>query len=257
MKHNSLITGLGSAVALTVALSITHGAAQAADIRLLGAGAVKPVMDVLGPQFERATGHKIVAKYGTGPEVLKWIEAGEGFDVAIANPPSIDSLIKSGKIVSSSRVQVGRIGLGVGVRAGAQKPTVVSSEDFRQTLLNSNSVAYIGAGASGPVFIGMLEKLGIGNEMKNKLRPAGVSENIAAVAKGEVDLLVMPIPLIMAAQGVELAGAVPAEHQDYIVLIGGVATAAAQNSAAESLIKHLLSSDADAVFKAKGFEQKK
>ena len=171
MKHNSLITGLGSAVALTVALSITHGAAQAADIRLLGAGAVKPVMDVLGPQFERATGHKIVAKYGTGPEVLKWIEAGEGFDVAIANPPSIDSLIKSGKIVSSSRVQVGRIGLGVGVRASAQKPTVVSSEDFTQTLLNSNSVAYIGAGASGPVFIGMLEKLGIGNEMKNKLRP--------------------------------------------------------------------------------------
>ncbi len=256
MKHHSLTKGFFSAVALMVTLSITHGPAQSADIRLLSAGAIKPVMDVLGPQFERATGHRIVAKYGTGPEVLKWIESGEAFDVAIANPPSIDSLIKSGKLASSSRAPIGRIGLGVGVRAGAQKPNVSSGEDFKQTLLNSNSVAYIGAGASGPVFLAMLEKLGIANEMKNKLKPAGIPQNIAAVANGEVDILVMPIPLILAGSGVEVAGAVPAEYQDYIVLIAGLAPAAG-NGAGESLVKHLLSSQADVVFRAKGFEQRK
>lgn len=253
MKRRSLTAGLGSAFAL--ALSMMYGPAQAADIRLLSAGAVKPVMDVLGSQFERATGHRLVAKYGTGPEVLKLIETGEGFDVAIADPPSIDRSITSGKIASSSRVEVGRIGLGIGVRADAQKPNVTSSEHFRQTLLNSKSVAYIGAGASGPVFLGMLDRLGIANEMKDKLRPAGISQNIAAVSSGEVDILVMPIPLILAAPGVELAGAVPIEHQNYIVLIAGVATAAAQDGAGEALIKYLVSSEADSVFKAKGFEQ--
>lgn len=255
MKNWPLTTALGGAVAIMVALALTHGPAQAADIRLLSAGAIKPVMDVLGPQFERATGHRLIAKYGTGPEVLKLIEAGEGFDVAIANPLSIDPLIKSGKIVSSSRAQVGRIGLGIGVRSGAQKPSTGSGEEFRQALLNAKSVAYIGAGASGPVFIGMLEKLGIGDEMKGKLRPAGIPANIAAVASGEVDILVMPIPLILAGSGVELAGAVPAEYQDYIVLIAGVAAAAAQGSEGDALISHLLSPEADAVFKSKGFEQ--
>lgn len=252
--RSSLITSLRSAVALSAAVFLIQAPTYAADIRLLSAGAVRPVMGVLGPQFENASGHRVASTYGTGPEVLKLIEAGEAFDVAIADPSSIDRLIKSGKINSGSRVQIGRIGLGIGVRSGAKKSNIASSEDFRQTLLAANSVAYIGAGASGPVVIRILEKLGISNEMKNKLRPAGIPQNIAAVASGEVDILIMPIPMILAASGVELAGAVPLEYQDYIVLIAGVA-AGAEGGAGEALIKHLLSSEANAVFKTKGFDQ--
>jgi molybdate transport system substrate-binding protein len=254
VKLQLLVVRIGSAAA-AIAVFVLHGIAQAADVRLLSAGALKPVMDVLGPQFERATGHRLVTKYGTGPEVLKWIETGEGFDVAIANPGSIDPLVKTGRIALDSRAQVGRIGLGIGVRSGAQKPSVGSSADFRQALLDARSVAYIGAGASGPLFVSMLEKLGIADAMKGKLRPAGIPQNIAAVASGEVDMLVMPIPLIVAASGVELAGAVPAEYQDYIVLTAGVATDAAQGPAGGALIKYLLSPEVDAVFRSKGFEQ--
>lgn len=68
-------------------------------------------------------------------------------------------------------------------------------------------------------------------------------------------MLVMPIPLILAANGVELAGAVPREYQDYIVLVAGLGAAAAEGSAGEALIKHLTSSDAQAAYKSKGFEQ--
>jgi molybdate transport system substrate-binding protein len=253
MKFSSLVVQHGRA-ALAIAVFAAHGAAQAADVRVLSAGAMQPVIEILSPHFERATGHRLVVKYGTGPRVLKWIESGEAFDVAIANPGSIDPLVRSGRIVPGSRVQVGRIGLGIGVRAGARKPGVGSSAEFRQALLDAGSVAYIGAGASGPLFVGMLEKLGIGDAMKGKLRPAGIPQNIAAVASGEVDMLVMPIPLIVAASGVDLVGAVPAEYQDYIVLIAGIATNAAQGPAGGALIKHLLSSEADAVFRSKGFD---
>jgi molybdate transport system substrate-binding protein len=249
------LSPFGNAVALVLTLPIMTGYVQAADVRILSAAAVKPVMDVLGPQFESATGHRLVTKYLTAPEVRKLIEAGEVFDVAIANPPNIDPVIKAGNIVSSSRVQLTRSGLGIGVRSGTQKPNVGSSEAFRQALLNAKSVGYVGAGASGPVVLGMFEKLGISHEMKDKLRPAGIPENIAAVAKGEVEILVLPIPLILAASGVELAGAVPPEYQDYIVLVAGVAAAAPQGSAGEALIRHLATSNADAVFNAKGFEQ--
>ena len=254
MKRWSFATGLGGIVAPMLAVLIAQAAAQAADVTVLSAAAVKPVMEVLGAEFERATGHKIVARYLTAPEVLKSVEAGEVFDVAIANPANIDPLIRSGKIVSSSRVQLTRIGLGIGVRSGAQKLDVASSEAFRHALLNAQSVAYVGAGASGPVVMGMFAKLGITSEMKGKLKPAGIPENIAAVAKGEVDILMLPIPLILASPGVELAGAVPPEYQDYIVLIAGVGTAAPQRSAGEALIRYLLSSEAIAVFTAKGFD---
>jgi molybdate transport system substrate-binding protein len=243
--------------AIAVAALFVCGIANAgaAEIKLLSSAAIKPAMDVLAPSFESAKKHKLLARYVLTPEVPKLIEGGEAFDVAIANPPHIEALIKSGKVVAGSSTQVARFGLGVGVKSGAPKPNVSTVEGFKQTLLKAKSIAYVGAGTSGPFFVGVTERLGIAKETKDKLRPGGIAENSAAVAKGEVEIVVMPVPLILAASGVDLAGAVPTEYQDHIVLVAGLASSAPEAAAGQALIQYLVSADAEAALKRTGYER--
>jgi hypothetical protein len=125
---------------------------------------------------------------------------------------------------------------------------------FQAGTLNAKTVAYVGAGTSGRFFLGLLERLGIANGMKDKLRRGSVAESISAVAKGEVEIVVMPIPLILGASGVDLAGAVATEYQDQIVLVAGLSAAAPQAAAGQALIEYLLTADPE-VLKAKGYER--
>jgi molybdate transport system substrate-binding protein len=244
----------GTAATLALTLLFTLGVADAADVKLLSSAAFEPVLEVFGPQFESATGNKLMPTFLLTPEVPKLVERGEVFDVAIANPPHIEALIKSGKIVAASRTEVARFGLGVGVRSDAARPKVASVEDFKQALLKAKSVAYVEGGTGGPFFLGLLERLGIASDMEDKLRPGSSAESISTVAKGEVEMVVRPVPLILATSGVELAGAVPTEYQDHIVLVAGLSAAAPQAAAGQALIEYLRTADPD-VLKAKGYER--
>jgi molybdate transport system substrate-binding protein len=246
-----------SVAATAAAIFVGVVNARASEVKLLSSAAIKPALDVLAPQFERATKHKLVTNYVLTPEVPKLAESGGVFDVAIANPPHIDALVKSGKVVAGSNAQMARFGLGVGVRSGAPKPDVSTVDGLRKTLLTVKSVAFVGAGTTGPFIRAMMEQLGIAKEMKEKLRPGGIAENIAAVAKAEVEILIMPVPLILAGSGVDLASQLPSQHQEYIVLAAGLAAKAPEAKAGQALIQYLLSSDAEAALKAKGYERLK
>jgi molybdate transport system substrate-binding protein len=235
---------------------LAHGdAARAADVSLLSSAAIKPVIEVLGPQFERASGHKLVSRFELTPAVKKLIDAGTPFDVAIANPPHIEDAIKQGRIATGSRADVARFGVGVGVRAGAAKPDVGSADALKAALLGAKSVAYVGEGTSGVFVRGLLERLGIADAMKAKLKPGGIAESLAAVAKGEAEIVVMPVPLIMSGVGVDLAGALPAALQDNIDMVAGVSAAARDRAAAQALIKFLMAPEATTVIKARGFSR--
>jgi molybdate transport system substrate-binding protein len=106
------------------------------------------------------------------------------------------------------------------------------------------------------VFVrGLLERLGISDAMKAKLKPGGIAESLTAVAKGEVDIVVMPLPLILAGVGIELAGALPAALQDNIDMTAGIGTTAGDRAAAQALIRFLMAPEAVSVIKARGFSR--
>ena len=44
---------------------------QAAELQVLAGGAMTAPMRELGAQFENATGHKLVMRFGTTPELIK------------------------------------------------------------------------------------------------------------------------------------------------------------------------------------------
>jgi molybdate transport system substrate-binding protein len=181
------------------------------------------------------------------------IEAGEVFDVAIANPPHIADLARQGKIATGSGIDIGRFGVGVGVRSGSRKPDVTSVDALKQTLLNAKSVAYVGEGTSGAFVRNLLDRLKITAEVTPKLKPGSIPASLAAVAQGEAEIVVMPVPLIMASLGVELAGPVPNEMQDHITMTAGLSAKASES--APALIKYLMGPEATAVLAAKGYDR--
>lgn len=251
------ISALAAAVKIGswVVLLLAQGcAAQSAEIKVLSVGPLRTLLQEIGPQFELATGHKLVIKTDVSAALLRQIDAGEAFDVALILPAIIDDLLKQGKIAAGTRTDIARAAIGVAVTKGAQKPAIGSAEAFKRTLLNAKSIAYSGEGASGVYFMGLLDRLGIAAEVNPKLKPLASSAVVPSVANGEVELAVISPPAILAEPGAELVGILPKELQHYVVYTAGISAAAKETVGAKALLKYLTAPAAMAVMKAKGLE---
>jgi molybdate transport system substrate-binding protein len=226
-------------------------AAQAAEVKVFSGGGFRSVVTELAPIFERASGHKVVATFGSNDQLERQIKAGESFDVLLIGTPTFGVL--GDKIAPAPRAVVGRAGLGLAVRASNPKPEIASADAFKRALLGANSVSYVGDGLSGVLFLALLDRLGITEPMKPKLKPTAVANVVKAVAGGEADLVVHVMPGILAEQGVELVGPVPAEIQSYVELTAGLSAAAKEPEVGKELITFLTSEAAIPVIKAKGW----
>lgn len=241
-------------------LGLVSGTADAAEVKVLSAEAMRPVLSELSGEFERSTGHKLVITYGTAGAVRDRIQGGEIADLAIITAPQVENLVKQGKVVADGRIIVAKVGVGIAVRAGAPKPDLGSVEAFKRSMLAAKSVIYADparGGAAGIHFAQVLERLGIAADMKpkSKLIPGSPGPGVAElVAKGEGELGVTQISLIGGAAGVELAGPLPAELQHYTVFSAGVVTGAKEAEPAKALLKFLTAPAAVPVIKAKGME---
>ena len=242
---------------LTLALVFVQAIeAQAADVRVLCSNGLKAVFEELAPQFERSTGHKIVVTYGLAAGFKQQIDAGAAVDVAILTPALIDDLIKSGKMAADSRTVIARTGLGVMIKTGARKPDVRTTDSFKKALLDAGSIAYAREGASGVAFAALIEKLGIAETLKAKLKPTATGEEVnSLVVGGGVQYGILPLSEILGVKGAELGGMFPADVQTYITMATAVASNAKQPAAGRDLIKFLMAPSATAVVKAKGMER--
>jgi molybdate transport system substrate-binding protein len=243
---------LAAGAAALTTLPLQNLAADAAEIRVLSTGAIIPVTNDLFSQFERMTGNKLTVRYEFGPVLSREIEGGAEFDAALLSL-DIAGLMKQGKIVEGTRRVLGRTGIGVGVREGAPKPDISTVEAFKRTLLDAKSVLYSGVGSSGVYFQSLLERLGIAEELKPKLRTTG-GRGAELVAKGEAELVVIGVAVILLTPGVDLAGWLPSELQSYVIFTAGVSASAKEPKAATALVDFLTTPGARAALKAKGVE---
>lgn len=245
-------------ISFLVAALFSAAPASSAEIKVLTAGAMKSVVLALQPGFEAASGHKLVIDNDTAGGLLKRIEAGEAFDMAIITPGAIDTLIKNGKIIDGSRVAVAKVGVGVAVREGTPKPDLSSIEAFKRALLAANTVAYIdpaSGGSSGIYVAGLLKKLGIADEIKPKERLQAGGYVAEKVAKGEAEIAIHQISEILPVKGVTLAGPLPDEIQNYTVYAAGLSATARDAKASQAWIDYLKGPATSAVIEARGMSK--
>jgi len=227
----------------------------AAEIKVLSTHAALDVLNELGPEFERATGNRLSFSYDPAKAVKRQIVNGAAFDVAIVTRPVFDDLAAQGKILPETRGDIGRCGLGVSVRKSAVKPDIATVEAFKRALLATNTVVRSTEGTSGMYFETLLDRLGIAEAMRAKIKMGPSGRVAELVARGEADMAVQQIPELLPVTGAQYVGPFPPELQLYSEFCAGVASASKQREAARAFVAALTTPAAVARFKAAGLEQ--
>jgi molybdate transport system substrate-binding protein len=251
MRRRVFFTGVIAALLLPATV------AAGAEVKVLSAGAFKQVLVALAPEFEKETGHKVVIDNDTVGALVKRIEGGADFDLAVLSPVAIDDLVKKSKIASAGRLPLAKVGIGVVVREGAPRPDIGTVAAFKRMLLEAKSIAYIdpAAGGSSGIYVSkLLDRLGIGDEIKPKAKLIAGGAVAEHIANGDADIGIHQISEILPIKGVTLAGPLPEEIQNYTVYAAGISAATKQGEAAEAFIKLLSGTRAAAVLKAKGMQ---
>jgi molybdate transport system substrate-binding protein len=146
-------------------------------------------------------------------------------------------------------------GMGVMVRTGAPKPDVSTVDAFKKTLLQAKSIAFPPGGQSGMYLVGLIDRLGLKDALKDKLKPIASGPLTGeTVAKGEAEIGITPIGELLAVKGVTLVGPLPPDVQNYIVQVAGVSANAAQGTAARDFLKFLAEPGHYSLIVEKGME---
>jgi molybdate transport system substrate-binding protein len=247
------------AAVLGLAGLLLAGAAGAAEIRVMTSGGFTAAYRELGPQFERATGHTLHtaqgASMGNAPDAIpQRLARGEPADVLILAGGALDRLIREGKAVEGSRVDLAESRIGLVVRAGAPRPDISTVEALRRTLLEAGSIAY-SASASGVYVSGELyRRLGIADQVVPKSRRI-LSERVASVvARGEAEIGFQQVSELLPVPGVDYIGPLPPEVQRVTVFSAGIATGAREPEAARALIRYLASPEVQEVVRRTGLD---
>lgn len=219
-------------------LGVSTGA-KAADINLMTTGAVEFILRDLIPSFEKETGHKVnMTVLGTVIAVDR-LKQGTPADLILLNPDVLGDLTNSKKVVPGSIVPVFHSRAGVAVKAGAPKPDISTVEAFKQALLKAKTIGH-STGVSGVHFTtNVIPRLGIGDQIKDKVRiskgfPVGV-----LIAKGEAEIGIHQIAELLPIQGIDIVGELPAEIQTTLIYATGIHADAKQPEAARALSNFL------------------
>ena len=221
---------------------------------ILCTNGVKSVMLDLIPAFERAGNTKVATTWGSTNALLKDLESGAGGDVAILTAEAIDALIKQGKAVAGSRVDLARSGIGVAVRKGAKRPDIASPEALKRALLAAKSVAHSKTGLSGIYFPTVLSRLGIADQMTSKIVIPDPGTPVGeVVAKGDAEIGIQQISELLPVPGIDIVGPLPEPLQKITIFSGGVLTAANEPDGAAALLK-FVAAESPRLLEKKGLE---
>ena len=238
---------LGAALVLPPAATV-----QAAELKVLAGGSIAGPLNELKAQFEQSTGHKLTIHFDSTPNLIKLATSDAPFDLGVVPVDVFKDAAAKARFVPGPTIDIARVGYGVAVRAGAAKPDISSPDALKQTLTKAQSIATLPASAAGAYVLSVFDRLGIGEEIKAKIKAQKTPAEIPqAVAKGEAELGVF-LTNVLIAPGVEIAGAFPAELQQELLFTAAVAQASKEADAAKALIAFLTSPAATAVIKAKG-----
>jgi len=235
------------------------GAAEAAEVHVMISGGLTAAYKALVPEFEKATGNKVLTEYGpsmgtTTNAIPVRLERGEPADVLIMVGYALTDLAGKGKVVAGSQVDLTRSPIGVAVKSGASKPDISSVEAVKRALLAAKTIAYSDSASGVYVSTEMFDKLGIADVMKDKARKIPATPVGEIVAHGEAELGFQQISELKPVKGIDIVGPLPNELQKITIFSAGIATGSKEPEAGRALIKFLASPAARDTIIASGME---
>jgi molybdate transport system substrate-binding protein len=233
--------------------------AGAAEVRVMISGGLSAAYEALVPEFERATGHKVITARGpsmgtTVNAIPVRLERGEPADVLIMVGYALKDLADRGKVMPGTGVDLVKSPIGIAVKAGAHKPDISSSDAVKRALLAARTIAYSDSASGVYVSTEMFQKLGIADEMKDKARKIPATPVAEIVAHGDAEIGFQQISELKPVAGVDIVGPLPDELQRITVFSAGIATGSKEPEAGRALIKFLASPAAREAIVKSGME---
>lgn len=257
MKTISILSRTVALVAASIIVLLST--AFGVELNVMSSGGFTAAYRNLLPEFERATQHKVVTAYGASmggaPDSIPIrLQRGEPADVVIMAGPALDELIKQGKVVAGSRVDLARSIIGMAVRAGAPKPDISSVDALKRTLLQAKSIAY-SASASG-VYLSteLFPRLGIADQIKAKCKRIESERVGTIVARGDAEIGFQQVSELLPIAGIDYVGPLPEEIQQVTIFSAGIAAGSKEPDVGRALIKFLSSPAAAPAIKKSGLD---
>src|SRR6202167_5212178 len=202
LKIRSLTLGL-------IAALLFSGSARAAEVRVMISGGLSAAYNALVPEFERLTGNKVLTAYGpsmgtTTNAIPVRLERGEPADVLIMVGYALGDLVKQGKVIADSRVDLVKSPIGIAVRSGAPKPDISSADAVRRALLAAKSIAYSDSASGVYVSTEMFQRLGIADAIKDKARKIPAEPVAGVVARGDAEIGFQQISEMLPVPGIDI-----------------------------------------------------
>jgi len=226
--------------------ALMAGTAAAAEVKVMNSGGFAAPYKALAPEFEQATHNHLEIAWGpsmgtTHDAIPVRLARGEPVDVLIMVAAALDNLVKQGKVVPASRVDIAKSYIGLAVKAGAPKPDISTADGLKTALLNAKSIAYSDS-ASG-VYLEKVgfAKLGIWDQIKGKCRMIPATPVGEIVAKGEAELGFQQLSELKPVAGIDLVGPVPDPVQTVTLYAAGISVDAKEPAAAKAFIQFLTS----------------
>lgn len=223
------------------------------EIKVMATAAFKEAYVELVPQFERASGHKVITTWTNTVDIVSRIKAGEVTDLAVMSGKAIDELIAAGRFASGSRVYVASSWVAMAVRKGAPKPDISSSDSFKRAMLAAKSIAY-STGPSGVYLVGLFQRMGIAEQLAAKAKVIKGEPVGACVARGEIEIGFQQMSELMPVPGIDIVGGLPKDIEEITFFATGMHVHTQVADAADALTNFFITPAAHALIRAKGME---
>jgi molybdate transport system substrate-binding protein len=234
------------------------GAARV-PLKLLAAGATEAAMrDQIGA-FQAQTGLTVDITFGAVGALRDHVIAGAPADVVIVTPAIITTLDAQQRIRAGSRVDLGRVGGGIAVKAGAPVPAIATAEQLKQALLDADEVYYAdpAKATAGAAFMKVVDALGIGDQVRGKghVAPGGkeAMRNMARSAAAH-PMGVTQISEILSVPEVNLVGEYPGTLQVKTTYSAIILERTSRLDDAQKLVQFLVGPAFQARLARSGFE---
>jgi molybdate transport system substrate-binding protein len=231
---------------------------RSGSVRVLSPSAIRSSLEGIVAAHRGQGGGNVTLTFETAPRLVQRIADGEAVDIIIAPPTALDELIGLGKVSANGRIELGRVGVGVVVRAGTPPPDVSSTEALKRSLLAADSVLHTRA-SSGIYVAKLLERLGIATAIKAKTASfPDAQETFTHLLNGTSrDIGFGGITEIKRwhDKGLRLVAPLPADIQNYTTYCAALAKGPPNRDGAQKFLKFLGSPAARAILLANGVDR--
>ncbi|MDQ0654354.1 molybdate ABC transporter substrate-binding protein [Pseudomonas cedrina] len=248
MIHASRLAGLVATLAF--------GSVQADEVQVAVAANFTAPIQAIAANFEKATGHKLVAAYGATGQFYTQIKNGAPFQVFLsADDTTPQKLEAEGETVKGSRFTyaVGTLALW-----SAQPGYVDAQGDvLKQNQFKHLSIANPKAAPYGLAATQVLAKQGLTEQVRDKLvEGQNITQAYQFVSTGNAELGFVALSQIYKDGKVTSGSAwiVPAPMHDPIKQDAVILNKGKDSAAAKALVDYLKGPDAAAVIKSYGYE---